>query len=441
MSGMAVKESIKARATVAQIDALKAGSGVRLVSCDLVKNLFLQITPQGMKKWIWFGRLHNGTTRKWSIGKWPAYSLADAREEGERCNALRDRGLDPKIVAEAAAKAAADEAKAAATNSVRAVFDQWSEAKSVQGKATKSLPEYRRIMARYWDADKWDIPVRDITRADVKAMIRAVQSRGALAQSNRFLRVIFPFMEWAVNEDIISENPAHKIATAGEKREGEHRSLSISEMALLFRAVGDWESDRRDAIRLLILTGTRKMEAFGARLSDFDAKTGIWTLPLASHTDARGHTYPVSHTKTDREHHMLLPPLAREIFECRKGREFAFHTAPHKFMFPTASVDATAAMEALSGQTVQPWTLHKIKKGVRTALSSDEMDALGEVFSENIGEIVTQHSLGGLNRTYNKSSYARQVGRALDAWERLLRAEIAKQDGTNVVPITSPVVA
>ncbi|MEG3124818.1 tyrosine-type recombinase/integrase [Sphingomonas sp. GB1N7] len=433
------KEVIKARATTTQIDAIKASAGVRLVSCELVANLYLQVTPQGAKKWLWVGRLQGGTTRKWGIGKWPAWSLADARAEGERCNALRDRGLDPKIVAEEAAKAAADEAKAAATNSVRAVFDQWIEHKRIEGKANKTLPEYKRIMARYWDADKWDIPVRDITRADVKAMIRAVQSKGAMAQSNRFLRVVFPFLEWAVNEDIIADNPAVKIGMAGEKRVGEHRALSISEMALLYRAVEDWDADRRDAIRLLILCGTRKMEAFGASLSDYDPESGIWTLPLATHTDDRGHTYPVSHTKTDRLHHMLLPPLARKIFESREGKEFAFHSAPHKFMFNDIGAKAHEAMERVGDKPVEPWGLHKIKKGVRTALGSNEMDELGEVFSENIGEIVTQHSLGGLNRTYNKSTYARQVGRALAAWERLLKAEIAKQDGTNVVSISVPV--
>lgn len=436
---MSEKETIKARATVTQIDALKAGAAVRLVSCDLIPNLYLQITPVGMKKWLWAGRLKTGSLRKIGIGKWPAWSLADAREEAERCNALRDRGLDPKIVAEEAAKAAAEAAKEAATNSVRFVFDQWMAHKAIEGKATKTLPEYRRIMTRYWDAEKWRVPIRNISRADVKAMVREVREKGAVAQSNRFLKVVFPFMKWAVSEDFIDTNPANDIASAGEKRVGEDRVLSISEMALLYRSVEDWDADRRDAIRLLILTGTRKMEAFGARLQDYDAETGIWTLPLAEFTDDRGHTYPVSHAKTGRVHHMLLPPLAKAIFDARQGKEFAFHVAPHKFMFATAGADATAAMEKLSGKPVEGWTLHKIKKGVRSALGSDEMDELGEVFSENIGEIVTQHSLGGLNRTYNKATYARQVGRALAAWERLLRAEISKQDGTNVVSISAPV--
>jgi len=438
---VAQKELIKARATVTQIDALKPGPSVRLVSCELVPNLFLSISPKGQKTWVWFGRLQGGKTLKWSIGRWSAYGVADARERADECNIIRDRGENPKSVfeeRELMAKAVKVEAEA---NTVRTIFAQWIAAKKIEGKADKTLPEYVRIMGRYWAEDKWDVPIRSVTRSDIKAMIRAVQSRGAMAQSNRFLKVVFPFFKWAVVEDFIETNPASDIMPAGEKRIGENRVLSISEMTLLYRSVEDWDADRRDAIRLLILTGVRKMEAFGARVADYDPETGIWTLPLADYTDDRGHTYPVSHAKTGREHHMLLPPLAREIFESRKGREFAFHTAPHKFMFSTMTVDAHTAMEALAGKPVEGWTLHKIKKGVRTALSSDEMDALGEVFSENIGEIVTQHSLGGLNRTYNKSTYARQVGRALDAWERLLKAEIAKQDGTNVVPITSPVVA
>jgi integrase len=434
------KETIGPRATEAQIKSIKGGDRERLISDELVPNLYLVVSPLGAKSWRWQSVLDK-RTRKFGIGRFPAVGLADARAKAGECNILRARGLDPREEFERLAQEAQAErqreAKALAdaeANTVSKVFDAWVAWKETSKKpATASMHEYKRIIRKNFLVDYGDRAISSITKADVKAAMEVMKDRDSLGQANRFRTTLGQFFKWCVFEDYMDTNPVDKVAAYGEA-DPDERFLTVSEMALAYRAAAFLESDdERDAVRLLILTGTRRTAALGARSSDLDAD-GIWTLPLAENVDGRGHVFPVSHSKSKRPHYMQLPPLARAIFDTRHNREFLFHDAPHKYMMPDLSDKLTPLMVNLSGSPVDYWSIHKLKKGVRSALGSDEMDEMleregrGEVFSEDIGKIVAQHSLGALNQRYNKSTYARAVGRALAAWERLLLEEIARQE-------------
>jgi integrase len=443
------RETIKARSSENFIKGLAAGEKERLVSDEGMANHYLVISPAGKKTWRWQTKLKSGVPRKIAIGPFPFVSLATARAQAEIMNGQRAMGLDPKAEIERQAHSAKAIAAANATNSVEKVFEKWVEWKKDSEKpATKSIHEYKRIMRLNFMPEYGARPIAEITKADIKAAMEVMRVRGARAQANRFLNVLRPFFRWALFEDFVVVDPTATIMKFGEPKPSE-RVLDVAEMALAYRAADALPTDQRDALRILILCGTRKIAACAARSADYDAD-GIWTLKVADYTDDRGHTYPVSHSKTDREHHMLLPPLAKAIFEARKERkdkdgkdsDFLFHDAPHKFMWPDLARDADAEMTKLNGgQAVAPWSIHKIKKGVRTALSSNEMHEMleregeGLTFSENIGEIVTQHSLGSLNKRYNKSTYARVVGRALMAWERLLIETVGRQERNDPVEI------
>ncbi len=56
--------------------------------------LYLQITPPGVKSWIYRYRLR-GKTRSMGLGSIYTYSLDDARKRARECRVLVDRGVDP----------------------------------------------------------------------------------------------------------------------------------------------------------------------------------------------------------------------------------------------------------------------------------------------------------------------------------------------------------
>ena len=56
--------------------------------------LYLIVQPSGAKSWALRYR-HNGTARKLTIGPYPAFSLADAREQAQQALNRVQRGGDP----------------------------------------------------------------------------------------------------------------------------------------------------------------------------------------------------------------------------------------------------------------------------------------------------------------------------------------------------------
>jgi integrase len=420
------RETITPRMTDAQIAAIVPGQKERLLSCEIIPNLYLVVSPKGLKRWAWISK----GCGKIAIAPYAHGNMMDARTKANEYNALREQGLDPKGHLAKLANDAAVEAKRVASNTVQSVVDAWVEDKRREDAARKTIHEYIRQLNYNMIPAIGDRAITEVTRADIKAIQTTIIDRGARSSANRVLVVMKQFFEWAVMNQYIATSPAATVPTVKETRKNKDRALSVPELATLYRAAAALPEDDRDALRLLILTGTRKNEACAARMEDFDG--AWWVVPPSEYTTGNGHTFPVSHSKTEHEHPMPLPPLALAIFEARKDKTFLFHPAPHKFIFPDLSKQADVAIAAMTGARFPAWNIHDIRAGVRTALSSDEMDEMleregNESFSEQIGEIVLNHSLGKLNRTYNKSRYGRQIGRALAAWERLLNEEIARQ--------------
>ncbi|MFA6118223.1 MAG: integrase arm-type DNA-binding domain-containing protein [Sphingomonas sp.] len=412
------KEILTARMTVAQIDAIRPGLTRRMVSDELVHNLYLKIEPGGAKSWLYDAARLRGQGEgriKLKLGTWPAMGLADARDSARDRNDERDRGDDPRTL-QAEREA---EAKRAQADTVRAVFAEWVMHKKLAKEGLKSLAEYERLVGKNVLPLYGDTPISSFTKAEVREAIKVMQRRGSASSANRLLVLMKQFLSWCSREDYVEHNVAADLVTTREEGEGS-RELSIAELATLWRASDQLIEDERDSIRLLILTGARKMEALGAASAEY--RNGLWMIPG-------------DRVKNKDPHVLPLGALGKPIFEARAKRKHLFAESIYPSMMPDLAANALAAMECLTEEFVEHWTLHSIRKGVRTALSSDEMDEMGEVFSENIAEIVLNHSLGALNRKYNKSRYKRQIGRALAAWERLLSQEIAKQTGGNVIQI------
>src|SRR5262249_9562071 len=73
--------------------------------------LYLQVTVEGAKSWIYRFSLH-GKAREMGLGSLSAVSLADARAEAGKCRGLRQQGIDPIEARKAErAKRALDAAK------------------------------------------------------------------------------------------------------------------------------------------------------------------------------------------------------------------------------------------------------------------------------------------------------------------------------------------
>jgi len=109
--------------TARSVEAMKPDPGRRLEVPDAaMPGLYLVVQPSGARSWAY--RYRVGTKpRKLTIGRFPGFSLAQARERaGEAAQAV-ELGMDPGA-AKATAKARAREAEDEARDQVRTLVEQ-----------------------------------------------------------------------------------------------------------------------------------------------------------------------------------------------------------------------------------------------------------------------------------------------------------------------------
>jgi integrase len=165
-------------------------------------------------------------------------------------------------------------------------------------------------------------------------------------------------------------------------------------------------------VRLLVLTGCRRDEIGALSWKEIDFTERKITLPG-------------ERTKNGTEHVVPLSDLALNILESQKrilGRPFVFGWDANGF------TDWSKSKEKLNAvlKFEKPWTLHDIRRTVRTGLGK-----LG--VAPHIAEAILNHLPPRLTRTYDTYKYESEKRAALDAWGAHIKLILAQAEGGNVV--------
>jgi integrase len=265
----------------------------------------IRTTAAGSKSFVLnYRRRSDGVERRYTIGSWPAWSVASAREEAARLKRLVDSDGDPvgEHQAERVAPTVAD-----------------LTARFLEEHVSKLRPHTRR--------DYESMLRNDILPALAKMKVSAVEfehierlhakitKRGAAVRANRTLQVASRMFTLAVKWKLRPDNPAK-----GIEQNREHlrkRYLKQDELAQLTKALAeDSNQQASDVFRLLLLTGARKNEVLSATWEQFDLAAGVWVKP---------HTM----TKQQAEHHIPLSAPARQLLS--RLRE---HSGGSPWVFP-----------------------------------------------------------------------------------------------------------
>ena len=90
-----MKKKVQTYLTAKEVNAINADPERRReVAAGVVPGLYLVIQPNGSKSWA-FRYRHRGRSRKMTLGRFPALSLAAAREDAADAISLVARGSDP----------------------------------------------------------------------------------------------------------------------------------------------------------------------------------------------------------------------------------------------------------------------------------------------------------------------------------------------------------
>ena len=242
----------------------------------------LRVTAAGARSWILnYRRRADGVERRYTIGSWPSWSVAAAREEAKRLRRAVDGGGDP--VGETQAMR---DAPTVADLAERFVVEH------VERRRPSTQLAYRIVLRKYVLPALGRMKVAAVEFEHVERLHAAV-SRQHPTQATRVLAVTAKMFALAAKWRLRPDNPCK-----GIERNREHqrrRYLRADELARQTKALAeDRNQEIADVLRLLLLTGARRNEVLHATWNQFDLTAGEWHKPHSMTKQGREHIVPLS---------------------------------------------------------------------------------------------------------------------------------------------------
>ena len=390
-----------------EIANLKAEDGQRqvvAVASGAGGGLCIEVRSGGRSKtWLYRYRINN-KARKFTLGSYPAMSLATARVEHGKAVALVKAGEDPAAVAKAS------KVKRSAMPTFDAFFEEWLEWKQVAKPArTSTVEAYRHTHRLYISKAIGSLLLKDVTRAVLFAHLSKVRGRSIQA-ARKALTICAQMLDHAVNLDLIELNPARTIkpSTIGaEAPPPRQRWLCREEIALFWLGLneGGYHPAQVNCLRLILLTGARRGEATSMTWDQIIGNK--WVIPA-------------SNAKNGKEHTITLHPLALDVIASQRGisRGSAWvfeaireHDAGQGHIDGNSLRWVLNKVRALTMPQSEIFTVHDLRRTFASCCA-EYLDA-----NESVIELALNHSKRDrLVATYQAGKRAEQVARLFELW-------------------------
>ena len=360
----------------------------------------VRVSPRGVKTWVWVYRFA-GRPRRMTLGTYPAMRLVDAHYRLAEAKKLLAQGVDPgdRVVAERQAERDAETVE----ELVERYLIEWARKK--KRSADEDERQLRRDVIPAWGKRK----AKDITRRDVRALLSKIVERGSPIAANRMLAVIRKMFNWALEEDILAENPCVAVKAPGEEKRRD-RVLKGEEIAGFWYVLGKPELPITKPIRLALkfqlVTAQRKGEVIGAAWEEFDLNEKVWTIPAERSKNKLPHRVPLS---------PLAVALLGEIGPKKAGWLFPSPKTAGPITAPAVDHAMRKSRDLLGTGDAVPHDLR------RTAAS--HMTSIG--INRLVVKKVLNHAEPDITAVYDRHSYDPEKREALDAWGIRLAAMVS----------------
>lgn len=273
--------------------AIKAAKGrakpYKLTDSD---GLYLLVAPSGARYWRMNYR-HLGKQKTLAFGVWPDTGLADAREQRDAARKVLARGEDPgeKIKLERIA------ASVAASNSFKAVADEWLVKVEKEGRSAATMKKLRWLLD-FINASIGKRPIASIPAQELLIMLRKMEGKGRYETAKRLRSTCSQVFRYAIATARAERDVAADLRGALIAPRPVHRAAITNADAAggLLRAIEAFEGhpNTKAALRLLPHVFVRPGELRHAEWADFDLEKALWTIPPHKTKMRRAHTIPLS---------------------------------------------------------------------------------------------------------------------------------------------------
>jgi integrase len=388
--------------------------------------LAVQITPKGSKQFV-FRYFKDGKAKFIQLGKYPEYSLVDARKQAKQYGALLKQDLDPKeeIAQEKQDKAEAKKVEAQ-KGSIKQLFVSYTAQMERDGKRTFKavLSSLEKEVYPYISQET---KAKDITAHDVIIVLSNMIKRDAITQSNR----VRSYLMAAFNHGLKHDNdPANYIQDAkfgltfnpvagipkqkSAEKVGDHFLSNNEVQQLLNDLKHEFTRFRmgeniRNLIQLCFYTGGQRPYELAAtqwECIDWDNKT-LLIKPEVS-KNKRSHLIPLTDSA------ITILKLQQEITHERNESSFIF---PHRF-----DLEQHIRLDSLSQSITRYRDATEIRSFIPRDIRRTCKTLMGELgISKSIRDRLQNHALQDVSsKHYDRYEYMPEKRIALESWERQL---------------------
>lgn len=234
--------------------------------------LYLRVGATGTKSWQ-FRYRHDGKEQVYTVGKYPAISLGEARKKAQEA---RERAAEGEHLTRHKHVAKAKKA-AAASSTFAALAEAWLRAEARRKKWTSDyVVEATRSVQNHLGS-LGNLPVTEITAAIVSPVLQKIE-RAAPAMEEKVHRRLNAIMDYAVEVGALVQNPLPR--RRARKSQSKHfpAVVDLPGVGAILRAAA--AADPCKAIQrahlLLVFTGQRIGEVVGARWDEFELDAASW---------------------------------------------------------------------------------------------------------------------------------------------------------------------
>ncbi|MCX7349556.1 MAG: integrase arm-type DNA-binding domain-containing protein [Alphaproteobacteria bacterium] len=283
-------------------------------------NLYLSITPNGGKRWVFAYRgapKPGSKNNRYEMGLGSAgpngVSLKEARAKAVEARRLLSSGVDP--LAEKR-----DTAKAERTIPTFGAFaDQYIATHKTKFRNDKHVAQWEATLGEDYCGAIRSKPLNEIDTESVLAVLQPVWTKTPETASRlrgRIENVLDAAKAMGFRD---GSNPAtwrghlKTLLPARQKlTRGHHAALAYDDLPAFMAALRSRQSLAAQALELCILTVTRTSEVLAAEWSEFDLEKALWTVP-AQRMKA-GHTHRIPLTERALDILKSLPRVGAYVF-------------------------------------------------------------------------------------------------------------------------------
>ena len=286
------------------------------------RGLFLLVKTTGRKYWR-FRYSFGGKEKTLALGVYPETTLKAAREQRDASRLLLQQGADPGTVR----KIEKLKRHVSRENTFEPIAREW-----IKQREEMWSESHKRNITHRLEKDVFpkvgSREIRDITAIELLAVLRSIESRGAIDIAHRARSYCSQILRYAIAVGKAERDVAADLRGALTLRNPRsHARLEERELPEFLHKLESYDGDcqTKIALRILIHTFVRTTELRGARWEEINLDNAIWEIPASRMKMKEKHIVPLS---------PQVVALLKGQYETSKNREHVFpnRNKPQSFL-------------------------------------------------------------------------------------------------------------